>query len=85
MTEKEIQDLIEEAKLRYPIGTKFKLVHVTGQQSTVKHHNIKHRDNYLSLGSGCKESNFYTETLYYDGRWAEIISKPFECVFDVFN
>jgi hypothetical protein len=71
--------LLEEAKLKYPVGTKFKGLYSGKIISEIKNH-----DEYLGY-SHVDIVNFYIvdpigdcngACVYNNGRWAEIISLP---------
>ncbi len=82
--EKEL--LFEEAKLKYPIGTKFKVVHKPNTICTVKSHE-KH-DRLFINGSVnlLVNENCYPATnsasVYYDGKWAEIVKDETSSAID---
>ena len=79
-------DLISEAKRRYPVGTKFKPPHVTTSEYCIVTEDSvfeKHGDEIVLTINGCywiekgnpKYGNTnYNRLVYYQGRWAEIIS-----------
>ena len=74
------QELLEEAKRRYPVGTKFKLAHDSSKQSYVKHANYfwgTSNNIYCAQhSSGNDFDNFtYNGCIYSEGKWAEIISE----------
>ena len=63
--------IMEEAKLRYPIGTRFKSTY-SGSENTVKGHAF-----YWTTGNG--DSVIQNPTggwLYSHGIWAEIVGEP---------
>ena len=74
--------LLEEAKKRYPIGTKFEIAHKPGEFRTVKSHEL-HKDTFC--GTNKLSINFLTEgvneckgaSVYYNGKWAKIVEKAF--------
>lgn len=81
------EGLLEEAKRRYPIGTKFKLPHLTGKYCTVKSHDLYDLTfSNRSTGNIAKElainllikenEDCLGGMVYLDGKWAEIISIP---------
>ena len=72
----EYSELLEEAKIRYPIGTVFKVVHIPTNVCEVKNH-----EPYPVHDEKC--INFYITnpiggcegaSVYKNGKWAEIIS-----------
>lgn len=73
------EELLQEAKLRYPVGTKFKVVHQPDKIRTVKSHN--YFDNtFVGYGRDVAINLLIQEiggtigaTVYYNGKWAEII------------
>ena len=85
LKEKESEALLEEAKRRYPIGTRFRPAHLTKGNGyfTVE------TDNFVQNGSGSIRSltvngeifdgrnNGYNRTIYFQGEWAEIIEPLF--------
>lgn len=74
----ELNDLLEEAKKRYPIGTKFKVVHSPNIIATVKNHNqyefVKH--NLINFFTVEKYNECEGASVYDNGNWAEIVSQP---------
>ena len=81
-------DLISEAKKRYPIGTKFRPAHIPGSDITeyciVTEDSIFHKngDGIVLTINGCwwdrenpKYGNTnYNRVIYHEGKWAEIVS-----------
>lgn len=72
------KDLLEEAKRRYPIGTKFYTAHIDKENylCTVSDFNYLKmiKDHIvLSYGNTKKNGHPYAEVLWYKGRWAEIV------------
>jgi hypothetical protein len=74
--------LITEAKKRYPIGTKFRVVHAKGLICTVKNHENypDNTDSVINLYILEDENNkglVYSGagTVYRDGEWAEIVEE----------
>lgn len=86
------EDLIEEAKKKYPIGTKFYPAHLMFKDSycTVTNDNFK-----VNYGTGVNvialtktgrvypevsdeeyEQNTYNRNVYTDGKWADIVEEP---------
>lgn len=74
---KQTNNLLEEAKRRYPVGTKFRVVHEPNVICTVENHetypyltdtliNLYIIEKYDSPGA----------TVYKDGKWAKIIEMP---------
>lgn len=85
-------DLIEEAKKRYPIGTRFCPAHI---ESTISYFCIIVNSNFINTGNiitNCLENgdyfdrdcdpqygnNDYNRIVYYKGKWANILSNPFK-------
>jgi len=67
--EHKTESLLEEAKRRYPVGTKFKSAKYSNEVREVVN------DNWVEYGSNIQVgSNF----IMYDHKWAEIISRPEE-------
>jgi hypothetical protein len=81
-------DLISEAKKKYPIGTKFRPAHIPGSDITeyciVTEDSIFHKngDGIVLTINGCwwdrenpKYGNTnYNRVIYHEGKWAEIVS-----------
>lgn len=70
-------DLLEEAKRRYPIGTKF--ISVSGRILIVTNSNHMYllRNNIIvSTDEGNGETIKNGASIYYNGKWAEIVSTP---------
>lgn len=72
------EELLEEAKRRYPKGTRFKPAHVKGT-STI--YTIKDETNIKSglpsyIWNQSVEKKDIEPVLYDNGKWAEIVSKP---------
>ena len=78
MTDLEKKQLLEEAKRRFPIGTKFKVVHLPHEIRTVKSHDyyintfVKKAINLLI----CEKDSCEGASVYNEGKWAEIVSYP---------
>lgn len=78
MTEEEI---LKEAKRRYPIGTKFKGIDAKGNKNNFI--------STISMNISCYKDTIhgilaYGHTQYYcyaDGKWAERISKSYEIYY----
>lgn len=81
-----VDNLIEEAKKRYPIGTKFRPAHIgntSGNYCLVSTENFKIENNviYAKLKNNkVSESfpfeygdNYLNRVIYYHGKWAEIL------------
>ena len=65
-----VNDLLEEAKRRYPVGTKYKSVIPNDREYTVDEQSFSLRNANHVWGEANKGS------LYDNGKWAEIISTP---------
>lgn len=77
-TNEKMKSLLEEAKERYPIGTKFKSV-VTRNLFTVKSHvNEAKNSNIVFHTIESNSSGNHWGCVYENGTWAEIISLPNE-------
>lgn len=76
------EELLEEAKRRYPKGTKY----ISAHKFAGSHINTVDLLNYRSL-----DTNIMAESgkgyIYYDGKWATIIFSPIPESFeiDIFN
>lgn len=76
--------LIEEAKKRYPPGTKFQPAHLKGRPTETcvigLHENFQFNGDeiYISHGNQDKNGHNYSEIIYHEGNWAEIIEEPKE-------
>lgn len=68
-------DLISEAKRRYPIGTKF-IDLVNNIQFTVKSHNFENfgKETQLYITVEINPKGNKTARIYHEGKWAEIVS-----------
>ena len=82
-TDKEIDAyLFEEAKRRYPIGTKIHPVHLSGEQwciSEIRSHNrFGLTDEVSKYITFAREDNGWLPTVYNKetGTWAEIVEEP---------
>lgn len=62
---------LEIAIQHYPVGTKFKSAY-SGDTKTSTGEFTIHRDNNICVTTQCLDDCF----VYYNGNWAEIISKP---------
>ena len=72
----EYNELLEEAKRRYPVGTIFRVVHNPTNVCEVKNHERYpvHNESFINFYivnpiEGCEGAS-----VYKDGKWAEIIS-----------
>lgn len=65
------EELLEEAKRRYPIGTKYKSAYDGKADGEITSNKFKYDANYHAI----YHSEIY---VYFDGKWAEIISLPEE-------
>lgn len=78
------EELLEEAKRRYPIGTKFIPAHLLGKESACEVYDYKGLSfqdtsnpvNIELYSFDDRNKNSYTGMLMYLGKWAEIISSP---------
>jgi hypothetical protein len=71
-------NLLEEAKLKYPVGTKFRVVGFLHDIRTVKNH-YKYefvKDDIINFFTEETTSDCNGAMVYKDGVWAEIISLP---------
>ncbi len=77
--------IFEEAKKRYPIGTKFKVVHNNSRCTVLSHDNHKYMfvNGHINLLVEEIVGSCISATVYRNGNWAEIISKPEEIVLDI--
>jgi hypothetical protein len=75
--------LLEEAKLKYPVGTKFRVVHQSGNIYTVKSHE-KHINTFVKERSSLhinfivveiSDSDTNSASVYANGEWAKIITE----------
>ena len=78
--------LLEEAKRRYPVGTKFKIVHCPENIRKVTSHE-KHDNTFVTASDGLhinfisdliegEESSCISASVYFNGNWAEIVEEP---------
>ena len=78
--------LLEEAKRRYPIGTKFKVVHSPKNIRKVISHE-KHSNTFVTASDGLhinliseliegEKSICISASVYFNGKWAEIVEEP---------
>ena len=78
--------LLEEAKRRYPVGTKFKVVHSPEAIRKVTSHE-KHDDTFVQASDGLHinfisdlieggKSSCISASVYFNGKWAEIVEEP---------
>ena len=67
--------LLEQAKLKYPIGTKFKVVHLSTMILTVKNHEDYYfqTDKIVNLNVEENINGCTGGSVYYKGKWAEIV------------
>lgn len=79
------EDLLEEAKRRYPIGTKFYPAHISKHDDdwyfTVKSHKLEQPNEFprnISFISDKPYNQDWVPNVYSNGKWAEIISSPKE-------
>lgn len=86
-------DLISEAKRRYPLGTKFRPAHIPGSDITeyciVTEDSIFHKNGdeivltingrwWIKKGNPKYGNTNYDRYVYYQGKWAEIVSNKQE-------
>jgi len=77
-TNEKMKSLLEEAKERYPIGTKFKSV-VTRNLFTVKSHVNEAKNSNIAFHTiESNSSGNHWGCVYENGTWAEIVSLPNE-------
>ena len=72
------EELLEEAKRRYPIGTKYKSAYDGKADGEITSNKFKYDANYHAI----YHSEIY---VYFNGKWAEIISLPEEKVEEKFK
>ncbi len=65
-------DLLAEAKIRYPVGTKYKS-RVSGDEYTINDSNFYYVNNKTGIRDN---SSTFKPWIYYKSKWAEIISTP---------
>lgn len=86
MKELDKNALLEEAKRRYPIGTKFKIVHCPENIRKVTSHE-KHDNTFVKASDGLhinfisdliegEKSSCISASVYFNGKWAEIVEEP---------
>ena len=71
------EELIAEAKRRYPIGTKFVPAHVNRGLCVVESHDLelpREFPNNISFKSKYIGVDVWIPNVYYQGEWAEIIN-----------
>lgn len=78
-----LEELIKEARIIYPIGTSYESIHCKGAniKAYIHSHNFRMIGSCLGIGSGNLHINNhqYSETVYNSyGEWATIISYPKE-------
>ena len=66
----ELDELLREARIRYPIGTKFKCVK-DDTKAIVEKELVQYDGIYTEMNS-----NPYYQYVYFADKWAEIISSP---------
>lgn len=70
-------NLIIEAQKRFPIGTVFRNCCGSLSKYTVNDSYFKYGDNFnISVGVREENDSDYRGCVYYNGKWAEIISYP---------
>ena len=77
----EKDDLLEEAKRRYPIGTKFIPAHIAEHKNYIcevyNYNTIEINGNCVDLySSDDRNNNTITGRVCHNGKWAEIVYKP---------
>lgn len=74
----EYNELLEEAKRRYPIGTVFKIVHIPSNICEVKNHETYpvHNEKIINFYITKPIGECFGASVYKDGEWAEIVSLP---------
>jgi len=88
-------EIIKEAKRRYPIGTKFRPAHLSTGKVTciVVNHDFVFSGDYLyvydnigNYGSSDKTSgnNSYSRSIFNRGKWAEVIELPVSKMKELF-
>jgi hypothetical protein len=72
----EYNELLEEAKRRYPIGTVFKVVHNPNDICEVKNHEPYpvHDEKFINFYIAKPIFGCIGASVYKDGKWAEIVS-----------
>jgi len=78
------ESLLEEARRRYPKGTKYYPAHLSGDGNSIC--TVGDPDNFIllagdileSLGNKEKNGHSYTERIYYNGKWAKIVTPVVE-------
>ncbi len=72
----EYNELLEEAKRRYPIGTVFKVVHMPYYVVEVNNHEPYpiHDENTINFYITEPINGCLGASVYKDGEWAEIVS-----------
>ena len=76
----EQESLLEEAKRRYPIGTKYYVAHLSGKdayyEDTVDNHDFSYSKHSITLeGSTFKN---WVRCVYHEGKWADIVANTSE-------
>ncbi len=82
MTQKE---LIKEAESRYPIGTKFKPAHITGDDVIYEVEGGWQECSSLGIKCVVKNGHTWTPTLYWEHKWAEIVGQPKSEIINNYN
>jgi len=74
----ELDELLRKARIRYPVGTKFKIVHMPKHIVEVKNHDPYpvHDENYINFYINKPLLDCEGACVYQYGKWAEIISLP---------
>lgn len=83
------EELLAEAKRRYPVGTQFKVAHQPYRSEIVLSHD-NHNNLFIINYKGEVHINFLVESrvnrdcasVYGENKWAEIISLPKDIKYD---
>ena len=81
----ELNDLLEEAKLKYPVGTKFKCVNGNTDTGIINSiFTVKATFNQNPILKQYSDGRIHSENgwIYLDGKWAEIIEEPITKTID---
>ncbi len=84
--ESKTEDLLSEAKRRYPVGSKFYPAHIDKAanytciitEEDIDKIHFEEKDIYISYGNIIKNGHSISEVLYAKGKWAEIVEKTEE-------
>lgn len=82
------EELLAEAKRRYPVGTIFRVAHIIDKICTIKDHKYE-KNTFVNNSSGLHINFLINEiddcnmgSVYFNGEWAEIISLPKDIKYD---